>query len=124
MDSNQLTRCEAEVMDIVWSSEPVTIGDVMDSIQRELAYTTVMTTFKILEEKGFLERGAKRGRAFLYHSVVSREAVCQSMANTLKERLFGGSIKSLVLSLVGDGSVSDADLDELRSAIASLESES
>lgn len=52
MDCNQLTRCEAEVMDIVWWFEPVTVQDVVDRIKRDLAYTTVMTTLKILEEKG------------------------------------------------------------------------
>lgn len=124
MATNLLTRCEAEVMDIVWSHEPVTVQDVIDNIGRNLAYTTVMTTLKILEEKGFVRRGPKRGRAYLYSSVVSREFVRHSMAHELAERLFGGSLKSLVLSLVRDDEITPDDLAELRSSISSLEASS
>ena len=122
METNQLTKCEAEVMDVVWSCNCVTVQDVVDNIKRKLAYTTVMTTLKILEDKGFVERGEKRGRAYLYHAIVSRMAVRQSMAHELKERLFGGSVKSLVLSLVQDEDITPGDLAELRAAIDSLES--
>jgi predicted transcriptional regulator len=122
MESNQLTRCEAEVMDVVWARESVTVQDVVDSIQRDLAYTTVMTTLKILEQKGFVRRGRKRGRAYLYSPLVSRESVSCSMARELTDRLFGGSLKSLVLSLVQTSDIASDDLAELRSAIETVES--
>ena len=122
MKPNQLTRCEAEVMDVVWSRKCVTVQDVVDNIKRELAYTTVMTTLKILEEKEFVQRGVKRGRAYVYHSIVSRESVRRNMVQELAERLFGGSVKSLVLSLVQAEEITPNDLAEMRSAIEFLES--
>ena len=63
MKNSTLTPCEAEVMNVVWSRDSVTVQDVVDAIPRQLAYTTVMTTIRILEEKGFLKRAGKLGRA-------------------------------------------------------------
>jgi predicted transcriptional regulator len=122
METSQLTRCEAEVMEVVWTRKAATVQDVVDSIRRPLAYTTVMTTLKILEDKGFVERGEKRIRAYVYRPIVSRESVRRHMAFDLAERLFGGSVKSLVLSLVHTEQITSHDLAELRAAIESLES--
>jgi predicted transcriptional regulator len=122
METSQLTRCEAEVMEVVWTRKAATVQDVVDSIRRPLAYTTVMTTLKILEDKGFVERGEKRIRAYVYRPIVSRESVRRHMARDLAERLFGGSVKSLVLSLVHTEQITSHDLAELRAAIESLES--
>ena len=121
MGDNHLTPCEAEVMGVVWQRTSATVQDVVDKIPRPLAYTTVMTTLKILEDKGFVRRGAKRGRAYLYYPAFSRDSVRQSMAASLADRLFGGSVKSMVLSLIETESISAADLSELRSAIQTIE---
>jgi BlaI family penicillinase repressor len=116
-----LTACEAEVMNVVWSKNFVTVQDVVDSIPRELAYTTVMTTMKILEEKGFIARGDKRGRAYSYKALVSCESASSSTANEMANRFFDGSVKSMVLSLIKTQQITPEDLAELRDAIISLE---
>jgi len=116
-----LTACEAEVMNVVWSQTSVTVQDVVDAIPRELAYTTVMTTMKILEDKGFIARGAKRGRAFTYKALVSSESASTSNANEMANRFFDGSVKSMVLSLIKTQQITAADLAELREAILALE---
>src|SRR3954468_17804646 len=95
-----LTACEAEVMSVVWSQNSVTVQDVVNAIPRELAYTTVMTTMKILEEKGFIVRGLKRGRAYSYQALVSCESASSSVASEVANRFFDGSVKSMVLSLI------------------------
>src|SRR5262249_45167393 len=95
-----LTACEAEVMNVVWSRDTVTVQDVVDAIPRELAYTTVMTTMKILEDKGFVARGRKRGRAYSYKALVSCESASSTTVNEMANRYFDGSVKSLVLSLI------------------------
>ena len=122
-----LTPAEAEVMHVVWdrdaAGELVTGQDVMDRLDRPLAYTTVTTTLRILEEKGALARGEKRGRAFTYRPLVSRDAVRRSMVGDLANRLFGGSVKSLALSLIDTDSVSPEALSELRSAVESFEAD-
>lgn len=117
MRNRTLTACEAEVMNVVWSQESVTVQDVVDAIPRDLAYTTVMTTMKILEDKEFIARGQKRGRAYTYSAIVSCEAATQSTADEMANRYFDGSVKSLVLSLIKTNNISSKELAELRDAI-------
>lgn len=116
-----LTACEAEVMNVVWSQTAVTVQDVVDAVPRRLAYTTVMTTMKILEGKGFVARGEKRGRAFVYRPLVSCESASSNTLSEMSNRFFQGSVKSMVLSLINTKQVTAEDLAELRAAIDSLE---
>ncbi len=122
MTTHQLTRCELEVMDIIWESRRATVQDVVDAVERDLAYTTVMTTMKILDRKGVIRRCGKVGRAFLYEPQVTRDDVQRAMAGELTEKLFGGSVSSVVLSLIDGRSISNAEIKELKAAIKSLES--
>jgi BlaI family penicillinase repressor len=121
MPHTTLTPCEAEAMNAVWSRGAVTVQDVVDAIERPLAYTTVMTTLKILEDKGFVARGEKRGRAYVYRPIVSSESASNHTVSELANRFFDGSVKSMVLSLIKTRRITSSDLDELRAAIDSLE---
>mgnify|MGYP003147029010 FL=1 len=123
MPKLHLTKCELEVMDVVWRKGRATVQDVVDSLERPLAYTTVMTTLKILDEQRDVVRKKKQGRAYVYEPAVSREEISSSMAADLTQRLFGGSVKSFVLSLVESDSMSQSDIEELKQAIESLEKE-
>lgn len=123
MPEHRLTKCELEVMDIVWRKGRVTVQDVVDALERSLAYTTVMTTLKILEEKRRVVKRIKQGRAYVYEPVVTREQVGRSMAGELTQRLFHGSVKSLVLGMIEAESMSQSDIEELKEAIASLEAD-
>jgi predicted transcriptional regulator len=121
MPERTLTKCELEVMDVVWDKEHATVQDVVDALERPLAYTTVMTTLKILEKKKIVARKSKSGRAYVYVPLISREEISRSMAAHLTQYLFDGSLKSFVLSLIDSGSMSRADIRELQRAIKSLE---
>ncbi|TWU21164.1 Penicillinase repressor [Novipirellula galeiformis] len=116
----ELTKCEAEVMDVIWDKERVTVNDVVAAIERELAYTTVMTTMKILEDKKIIGRGEKIGRAFTYTPLVTREQVREGMLKLLTDQLFGGSVRSLVLSLIQSDAVSVDDIEAVKKAAAKL----
>jgi predicted transcriptional regulator len=108
-------------MNVVWSLQAATVQDVVDAIPRPLAYTTVMTTMKILEDKGFIERDGKRGRAFVYRPLVSCESASRNTLSEMANRFFGGSFKSMVLSLVKTQQITSEDLAELRAAIDAVE---
>lgn len=116
-----LTAAEAEVMNVIWDHPTTTVADIVPRLPRELAYTTVMTTVRILEDKGFIEQCGKRGRAFLYEATIDRNAAQGSMSQEVAKRLFGGSVKSLVLNLVRDEAISADDLAEVKRLIEELE---
>jgi predicted transcriptional regulator len=108
-------------MNVVWGQAAVTVQDVVDAIPRQLAYTTVMTTIRILEEKGFLKRAGKRGRALTYRPLVSNEVASRSTLDEMAERYFDGSFKSMALCLIQSKKIKAEDLRELRAVIDSLE---
>ena len=116
----ELTKCEAEVMDVVWGRNYVTVHDVVEAIGRDLAYTTVLTTLKILEGKGIVRRGKKVGRAFTYTEKVSRDQVREGMLKSLADQLFGGSTRSLVLSLLQSDAVTADDIEAVKEAASKL----
>jgi predicted transcriptional regulator len=121
MPARILTACEAEIMNIIWQRDAATVPDVVDALERPLAYTTVMTMMKILANKGFIFRGEKRGRAYVYRAQVSSESASGHTATELASRFFDGSVTSMVLSLIKTRRISAADLAELRAAIDSME---
>jgi len=123
MTERSLTHCELEVMEVVWNRGQATVQDVVDGLDRPLAYTTVMTTMKILDRKGILKRCGKTGRAYVYEPTVHREDIQRTMTDELAGRLYGGSVKSLVLNLLGHSSMSREDVNELKAAIESLEAD-
>ncbi len=116
-----IPAAEAEVMNVVWDHTPCVISNIVDRLTRTLAYTTVMTTMKILEDKNVVRRGDKVGRAFSYTANVSRDQVRESMLKSLADQLFGGSIRSLVLNLIESDAVSKDDIEAVRKAAAKLE---
>ncbi|MBI1311453.1 BlaI/MecI/CopY family transcriptional regulator [bacterium] len=119
---NRLTRYELELMDVLWKLGEGTVQDVCDNLERELAYTTVMTTLSLLErKKGVLKRD-KVGRAFVYRPLVTREQVQQNVVEDLRGVLFGESVSSLVLNLLSaDESMSRADINSIRAALREVE---
>ena len=120
---SQLTRGELEIMDVVWDRGRVTVQDVCDAMERPLAYTTVMTVLKTLEVKRNVVQKVKEGRAFVYEPTVSRDDVCRSVVGELKQHLARRSVKSLVLNLIEDETISADELEEIKSAISRLENQ-
>ena len=110
---------ELQVMKVVWDRGRVTVRDVYEALRerRQIAYTTVMTTMNILDQKGFLKRTPGEDRAFVYEPARSRQTVVRAMVNEFLDSVFGGSANPLMLHLIEDKHVTEKDLDELRRAI-------
>ena len=118
---NRLTRYELELMNVLWDLSEGTVQDVCSGLDRNLAYTTVMTTLNLLHsKKGVLER-VKKGRAFVYSPAVSREYMSMMILDDLKPVLFGKSLPSLVLGMLSREQLEDDDLDAIRQAIEKVE---
>ncbi len=98
--SSHLTDAELRLMDIVWEKGAATVGEVVDAVNADtpLAYSTVLTTLRILENKGYL-RHTKDGRAFVYRPVVRRNKAQESAIKHLLRRFFQDSPELLVLNL-------------------------
>jgi predicted transcriptional regulator len=122
MPDSRLTHYELELMDVLWRLGEGTVQDVCDNLERDLAYTTVMTTLSLLEsKKGVLER-VKQGRAYLYRPLVSREEMSRNVLSDLKDVLFRDKLPKLMLNFIDDEQPSPDDLQALKDAVRILES--
>ena len=117
--ASTLTDAELKLMTVLWEKGSATVSDVVDSLPAgvPLAYSTVLTTLRVLEKKGYL-RHIKEGRAFVYRPVVGRDQARDSATTQLIRRFFGGSPELLMLSLVEGRKLSPKHLRELRERIA------
>ena len=114
---SHLTEAELRIMNIVWKKEKATVADVAASLSGELnlAYNTVLTTMRILENKGYLKHAkAKDGRAFVYQPVVARMEATRNAVRHLLRGFFGDSAEALVLNLLEDDALDGAELKNIR----------
>lgn len=109
-----LTEQELEIMKIVWTREQATVRDVYETLleHRKVAYTTVMTMMKILEQKGHLKKRSD-DKAHVYKPTKPKSAVIRNMVRDFVERVFNGSAEPLVMHLVEERHLSDAEISEI-----------
>jgi len=115
--SSNLTEAELRLMDVLWEKGPASVGDVADALPKDLglAYNTVLTTLRILEDKGYIKHAkAKESRAFIYRPVVSREQASRSDIRNLLRRFFGNSAEALVLNLLEDEELNQDELKRIQ----------
>ena len=90
-------------MKVVWRSDSVTVRDVYEAMraERTIAYTTVMTMMRILEEKGYLKKSLV-DRAHVYKPTRARQQVIGAMVKDFVDRVFDGASGSLLVHLAKD----------------------
>lgn len=117
--SNTLTEAELRLMKILWQRGESCVADLVRAMPagQALAYNSVLTTIRILEQKGYVAH-RQEGRAFLYTPVVVEHEASRSEVRHILSRFFGNSRERLLLSLLGDEEISPAELDRLKQAIA------
>lgn len=115
-----LTEAELRLMQIVWQKGRATVAEVAAALPKglDLAYNTVLTTMRILEAKGYLRHAkAKDARAFVYRPVVGRVEATRNAVRQLLGRFFGDSPEALVLNLLEDETLGDAEVKKIRKLI-------
>jgi BlaI family transcriptional regulator, penicillinase repressor len=110
------TERELDVMAVLWELDSGTVAEVRDRMADDLAYTTVLTILRTLEEKGYV-RHTEEGKAHRYIPTVGRESAGKSAVARLVDKMFGGSPELLLTQLVGDRKLKDAELRRLRALL-------
>ena len=104
MKQKPLSTLEQEVMNIIWECEKCSVRDVLAKLQRnrQIAYSTVATIFRRLENKNIITKNTK-AMTFTYSSKVSKEKYSQGLASTFVKNFvksFGNTaMSSFVVSL-------------------------
>ncbi len=113
--SPTLTEAELRLMDVLWKKEAATVRDVVAALpgNEPLAYSTVLTTLRILERKGYVSH-EKEGRAYVYQPVVGREDARRSVVRYMMSRFFNNSPEALMLNILENETVDGDVLDRLK----------
>jgi predicted transcriptional regulator len=103
-----LTPQELAIMKVVWRLDKATVRDVYEALRetRPIAYTTVMTMMKILEDKGYLKK-ALVDRAHVYRPAQKRQQVVGAMVRDFLDRVFDGATGDLLVHLAKDNKLTD-----------------
>jgi predicted transcriptional regulator len=119
-----LTEAELRIMKLLWSRGESVVSDLVAALPdgESLAYNSVLTTIRILEQKGYVDH-RQEGRAFVYRPCVAEHEASRSEVRHVLSRFFGNSRERLLLSLLGDDEISPAELQRLREAIQSASEE-
>ena len=107
------TERELDVMHVLWEHGASTVAEVQESLADELAYTTVLTMLRTLEEKGYVAH-EEEGRAYRYYPLVERSEAGASAVRRLMRKLFRGSPELLLTHLVSQRGLTKEQLEAMR----------
>lgn len=107
---------ELEVMQVLWENGASTVAGVKDALEDEMAYNTVLTVLRRLEDKGYVAH-EEEGRAHRYHSLIERQQVRESALERLTHRLFQGSPDLLLTHMVSGRRLSETQLRRLKALV-------
>lgn len=118
MGKAQLGRLQFKIVQVLWNRGQATAREITDALNESepIAHSTVQTLLRQLEAKGAVGHKAE-GRTFVFFPKLKEEKVKHTAARDLIERVFGGSVGSLVAHLLRDERLSRAELDELERMI-------
>lgn len=113
--SETLTEAELRLMEVLWQKGSATVQQVLDALPEKpaLAYNSVLTTIRVLENKGYVEH-TKDGRAHVYVPVMERQEATRSEIRHLVTRFFKDSHELLVLNILEDEGIEAKELKRLR----------
>lgn len=124
MEQKRLAELQLAIMQVLWDSGEVTVGDVREALKpdRELAYNTVGTMLAKMEANGQVTHRSD-GRLNLYRAAWERDQVSQSMVSDLAQRLFRGNVTELMCHLLDGCDVTRDDISQLKRLIRQKEKE-
>jgi len=113
-----LTEAELRIMKILWLRGESVVNDLVAAMPdgETLAYNSVLTTVRILEQKGYVDH-RQEGRAFVYRPCVAEHEASRSEVRHVLSRFFGNSRERLLLSLLGDDELTPQELQRLKEAV-------
>lgn len=113
------TDRELDVMTVLWDRGTATVSEVREKLHDKLAYTTVLTVLRTLEEKGYVTH-EDEGRAHRYTPTVDRATAGTSALRRMLSTVFGGSPELLLTNLVNNQKLSPGEIKQLRRLLDDL----
>ena len=111
----RLTSTELELMNILWQIQEGSVGDVIAKLpqHRDLAYTSVSTILRILQQKSVLKT-RKEGRGHIYIPLITKASYESRTIKDVVDRVFQGTPVDLVKQLLNSVEIKPNEIDEIR----------
>ena len=113
-----MSPAETEILRLVWQIGQATVQQVCGQLPptRNIAYKTVQTLLRRLEDKGYLRHRIK-GKAYVFSPAIKREDVVKRTVLDFLDRLFAGDPRPLMQFLAEDGRIDADDIERLKKLI-------
>ena len=111
------TDRELDIMNVLWEADGATVAEVQTALHDDLAYTTVLTILRTLEEKGHVGH-TEEGRAYRYHALVDRDQAGASAVRRMLRKVFGGSPELLLTHLVAERDLTAEQIEAMQKLLA------
>lgn len=105
-------------MSALWKLGEGTVTQVRDSVDPDLAYTSISSMIRTLEIKGYVSHRRGMGKTHVYFPVIKAEAAGESALSRVLEKIYGGSPLKLLAHLVEQKKMSSKELDRMRELLA------
>jgi predicted transcriptional regulator len=117
-----LTETELEFMNVVWALGEATVNDVIEHLpaDRQVAYTSVSTILRILQQKNILS-ARKEGRGHVYIPLLQKSDYESRTLHHVVDKVFDGTPLALVRQLLGTMKMNPEEVHELKELVAKLE---
>ena len=116
MGTIRLGELQLRIMQVLWSLNEATVNDVHHQLGGALAYTTVATMLRKMEDRRLVDHH-RDGRRFVYRALFTPEEVCTPLATDLIDRVFAGSLSDAVQHLLSTRDVNAEELARLEELI-------
>jgi BlaI family transcriptional regulator, penicillinase repressor len=118
------TKAELAILRVLWTEGPLSVRDVQAILDRSkpTGYTTVLKTMQIMADKGLVDRD-DTVRPQIYRARYSEDRTQKQLLTDIIQRVYGGSVKALVLHAIGTQRPSPEDLEKIKKLLDRFEGE-
>ena len=117
------TKTELAILNVMWSISPATVRQIHEKmkIAKITSYTTTLKMLQVMHEKGIVTRDSS-SKAHIYSPSFSKEETQSQIIEDIKDRLFGGSISSLVMQALGSShKANEEEIEQIKEYLSNLE---
>jgi predicted transcriptional regulator len=117
------TRAQLEILQVLWRHGPSTVRFVNDQLNQQrqtLSYTSTLKLMQIMHEKGMLQRDAS-SMTHIYSTTLQEQKTKGVVLKKFVDAMYNGSVKNLMLELLGNEKTSNKDWDTIKDLLNKLD---
>ena len=117
------TRAQLEILQVLWKNGPSTVRFVNDQLNQQkesLSYTSTLKLMQIMHEKDLLKRD-ESSMTHIYSANLEEQKTKGVVLKKFVDAMYNGSVKSMMLELLGNEKTTNKDWDTIKQLLNNLE---